>query len=125
MLSSDCNVREKTNKKSLSHQAWLTGLPWITDGIPMLAVLLLQSSIACRHLQKLESLEICGGRLTDAGVAILSTIPSLRSISLAHNVGITDNALPMLARLTNLSSLNMTHCKITGAGLTALYGLTV
>lgn len=78
-----------------------------------------------RHLQKLESLEVCGGRVTDAGLAHLSCIPSLTSLSLAHNVGITDHGLPLLARLSNLCSLNMTHCKITGPGLTALYGLTV
>ena len=78
-----------------------------------------------RHLQKLESLEICGGRVTDLGVAVLSTVPSLTSLSLAHNLAITDTALPLLARLTNLCSLNLTHSKISGSGLTALYGLTV
>ncbi len=78
-----------------------------------------------RHLQKLESLEICGGRVTDLGVAVLSTVPSLTSLSLAHNLAITDTALPLLARLTNLCSLNLTHSKISGNGLTALYGLTV
>ncbi|DBA71808.1 TPA: hypothetical protein ACH3X2_011002, partial [Trebouxia sp. C0005] len=76
------------------------------------------------HLQKLESLEICGGRVTDLGVAVLSTVPSLTSLSLAHNLAITDTALPLLARLTNLCSLNLTHSKISGNGLTALYGLT-
>ena len=79
----------------------------------------------CRHLQKLESLEICGGRVTDVGVAVLSHIPSLTCLSLAHNPGISDAALPLLARLTNLSSLNLTHSKITSNGLPALYGLTV
>ena len=63
--------------------------------------------------------------MTDIGVAVLSLIPSLTSLSLAHNVGITDAALPQLARLTNLCSLNLTHCKISSNGLTALYGLTV
>ena len=79
----------------------------------------------CRHLQKLESLELCGGRITDVGVAVLSTVPSLTSLSLAHNLAITDTALPLLARLTSLCSLNLTHSKISGNGLTALYGLTV
>ena len=78
-----------------------------------------------RHLQKLESLEICGGRVTDLGVAVLSTVPSITSLSLAHNLAITDTALPLLARLTNLCSLNLTHSRISGNGLTALYGLTV
>ena len=78
-----------------------------------------------RHLQKLESLEICGGRVTDLGAAVLSTVPSLTSLSLANNLAITDTALPLLARLTNLCSLNLTHSKISGNGLTALYGLTV
>ncbi|KAL0046320.1 hypothetical protein WJX82_009131 [Trebouxia sp. C0006] len=85
------------------------------------------SDIGCgyiRHLQKLESLEICGGRVTDLGAAVLSTVPSLTSLSLAHNLAITDTALPLLARLTNLCSLNLTHSKISGNGLTALYGLT-
>ncbi len=63
--------------------------------------------------------------MTDLGVAVLSTIPSLTSLSLAQNLAITDAALPLLARLTNLCSLNLTHSKISGNGLTALYGLTV
>ena len=63
--------------------------------------------------------------MTDVGVAVLSHIPSLTSLSLAHNPGISDAALPLLARLTNLSSLNLMHSKITGNGLPALYGLTV
>ncbi len=88
-------------------------------------ITMLLTFLLCRHLQKLESLEICGGRVTDLGVAVLSTVPSLTSLSLAHNLAITDTALPLLARLTNLCSLNLTHSKISGSGLTALYGLTV
>ena len=63
--------------------------------------------------------------MTDVGTAVISLIPSLTSLSLAHNVGITDAALGHLARLTHLCSLNLTHSKITGNGVTALYGLTV
>lgn len=81
--------------------------------------------LLCSKLQKLESLEVCGGRVTDVGVGVISLIPSLTSLSLAHNVGITDGALGHLARLTHLCSLNLTHSRITGNGLTALYGLTV
>ena len=79
----------------------------------------------CSKLQKLDSLEVCGGRVTDLGVGIISLIPSLTSLSLAHNVGITDTALGHLARLTQLCSLNLTHSRITSNGVTALYGLTV
>lgn len=81
--------------------------------------------LRCRNLQKLESLEVCGGQVTDVGAAVISLIPSLTSLSLAHNVGITDAALGHLSRLTHLCSLNLTHSKITGSGVTALYGLTV
>ena len=81
--------------------------------------------VRCRKLQKLESLEVCGGRVTDVGAAVISLIPSLTSLSLAHNVGITDAALGHLARLPHLCSLNLTHSKITGNGVTALFGLTV
>ena len=63
--------------------------------------------------------------MTDVGAAVISLIPSLSSLSLAHNVGITDAALGLLARLPHLCSLNLTHSKITGNGVTALYGLTV
>ena len=63
--------------------------------------------------------------MTDVGVAVLSSVPSLTSLSLAHNAAITDTALPLIARLTNLCSLNLTHSKITGHGITALYALTV
>lgn len=63
--------------------------------------------------------------MTDVGAAVISLIPSLTSLSLAQNVGITDTALGHLSRLTHLCSLNLTHSKITGNGVTALYGLTV
>ena len=63
--------------------------------------------------------------MTDVGAAVISLIPSLTSLSLAHNVGVTDAALGHLARLTHLCSLNLTHSKITAHGVTALYGLTV
>lgn len=48
-----------------------------------------------RQFRGLKTLEICGGGLTDAGVAQLAHIPTLKCLSVAQNRGVTDRSVPV------------------------------
>ena len=56
-----------------------------------------------RHLQKLESLEMCGGQVAHVGMAVLSHIPSLTRLSLAYNFGIRDAACSTVSIILQLT----------------------
>lgn len=79
----------------------------------------------CRRLTNLESLELCGGALTDQGVDLLSTLTNLQSLSLAQNTRISDLSLLALSRLSALTALNLTQSRVTGNGILTLQVLTV
>lgn len=72
-------------------------------------------------LHQLRSLEVCGGGLSDAGVAALAAgLPSLAHLSLAHNSRVTNAAVAHLLRLPQLSALNLSQCRVTGNAVVAL-----
>ena len=72
-------------------------------------------------LRRLRHLELCGGGISDAGVARLGgALSSLRTLNLSQNLGITDRAIPALAELPVLESLNLSHTQIGAAGLACL-----
>ena len=79
----------------------------------------------CRHLTSLESLEICGGAVTDRGVSHMGPLMSLKHLSLAQNARITDASLLTVSALTSLTFLNLAQSKLTGNGIQHLHNLTV
>lgn len=58
---------------------WLVGFVLITD------------------LKKLQSLEICGGGLTDAGVKNIKDLSSLTLLNLSQNSNLTDKTLELIS----------------------------
>ena len=61
--------------------------------------------------------------LTDAGVAHLHGLPSLRELDLSRS-GVTDAGLVHLSGMNILEQLNLSRTRITDAGLVHLSGLT-
>lgn len=48
-------------------------------------------------LKNLRSLEICGGRLTDAGVKNIKDLSSLTLLNLSQNCNLTDKTLELIS----------------------------
>jgi hypothetical protein len=61
--------------------------------------------------------------LSDAGVSALTAGGMLVELNLRGCGRVTDRSLPMIARLTNLTSLNLSGTSVTDAGLAHLAGL--
>ena len=81
--------------------------------------------VLCSHLVGLQSLEMCGGAVTDAGVVHLAPLGRLTHLSLAHNTRVTDVSLPVFQGMTELVFLNLTRSRLTGPGIQRLAGLSV
>lgn len=47
--------------------------------------------------KKLQTLELCGGGITDAGVSKITDLTSLTSLNLSQNLRLTDKALQYLS----------------------------
>lgn len=47
--------------------------------------------------KQLQTLELCGGGVTDAGVRNIKDLTSLTSLNLSQNMRLTDNALQYLS----------------------------
>lgn len=63
--------------------------------------------------KKLQSLEICGGGLTDAGVKNIQGLISLRRLNLSQNCNLTDKTLELISGIFYLSFLfweNLLSC---------------
>jgi len=72
----------------------------------------------------LESLELCGGFVSDLGVAYLSTLKTkLKRLNLSQNSNITDNGVKRLATAFGMSlvSLSLSNTKITKKSVTLFY----
>jgi Leucine-rich repeat (LRR) protein len=74
--------------------------------------------------KKLQSLELCGGGITDTGVSKIKDLTLLTSLNLSQNLRITDNALQYLSGMKSLVSLNLANSRVTNAGLHHLRPLT-
>lgn len=85
----------------------------------------MQLPLHCRNLTSLESLEICGGAITDKGVAHMSALQNLQHLSLAQNSRISDTSLMVLSNLAALTFLNLSQSKLTGNGIQHLQSLQV
>ena len=74
------------------------------------------------HLEKLplESLDLSGSLVTDAGMPAVGWINSLRNLSLARLPLLTDAGLGSLHRLANLGRLSVGDTKVTPEGIAAL-----
>ena len=55
--------------------------------------------------KNLQSLEICGGGLTDAGVKNIKDLASLRLLNLSQNCNLTDKTLELASGIYCFSSL--------------------
>jgi hypothetical protein len=64
--------------------------------------------------------EVCGGCVTNAGLAALPGCPELRTLNLSQNPGISDRGLPPLTELRVLESLNLSATKVGTGGLLLL-----
>ncbi len=79
--------------------------------------------VARAQLPHLESLELCGGLISDVGVAYLATMTSrLRRLNLGQNSQITDASVKRLAENYGLclTSLLLSNTRITRAALPLL-----
>lgn len=77
-----------------------------------------------RKLTGLAHLEICGGGITDETVAIVATLPELRTVNLSQNGGITDRASGLISSLPVLESLNLSNTNIGPGSLPSLALIT-
>jgi Leucine-rich repeat (LRR) protein len=78
------------------------------------------------HLPELSKLETLGmscshstAKLTDLGLAYVSRLPSLRSVTI-QGARITDDGVNHLIQLKGLESLGLSHTEITDQGVAAL-----
>lgn len=78
-----------------------------------------------RSLKSLENLEICGGRVSNAGVRYISKMSSLRLLVLRGHRRITNCSVPFITKLTGLVSLNLSQCNLTGQGIRPLAEMPV
>lgn len=72
-------------------------------------------------MKQLQSLEICSGLLTDAGVAALQALSNtLTRLSVAHNARVSDAAIASINNMRGLQHLNLSHTGVTAAGVMML-----
>jgi hypothetical protein len=64
--------------------------------------------------KNLQTLELCGGGITDAGVRSIKDLTSLTSLNLSQNPRLTDNALQYLSGINSnqLSNFSNTVCHL-------------
>jgi len=68
-------------------------------------------------LTALQTLEICSTKLTNACLPHLLHLPCLTSLNLARNAAIDDRGIGVLAGLTRLLHLNLSHSGVTHKGV--------
>jgi len=81
------------------------------------------SDAGCAHVARaksLRSLELCSGAVTDAGVAKLSELRGLRHLSVAQNFRVGNGCIPSLMKLTCLTALNLSDCRVSGPAVVTL-----
>lgn len=83
------------------------------------------ASPPCRKLKRLQTLELCGGQVTDAGVNQLRDLRGLTALSLAHNKRITDASVPHFAGMQRLRQLNLAQSAVTDNGIQPLARIPV
>lgn len=81
------------------------------------------SDVGCASISKLtdlRQLEVCGGGLTDGGVAHLAALSRLEHLSVAQNYRVGNRCLPHLIKLNELTTLNLSQCRVTSNSVVAL-----
>jgi hypothetical protein len=75
-------------------------------------------------LRRLTFLELCGGRLTNMGLARIATnLPALTSLNVSQNKKIDDLGLDALRSLRQLVHLNLSGCSVTHKGFSFLHAV--
>ena len=93
--------------------------------IPWADVILTVVNVPCRKLKRLQTLELCGGQVTDAGVNQLRDLRGLTALSLAHNKRITDASVLHFACMQRLRQLNLAQSAVTDNGIQPLARIPV
>ena len=70
----------------------------------------------------IKTLQFDAGVISDSGVAVIATLPSLRHLRLRHSP-VTDAGLKRLSRCRSLQILNLPHCQATAQGIAELASL--
>ncbi len=70
---------------------------------------------ALPQMTKLVKLELCGGLISDKGVASLAGLVALEALNLRENRNITSWGIAYLGQLSCLSHLNLSHTSVTGS----------
>ncbi len=70
---------------------------------------------ALPQMTKLVKLELCGGLISDIGVASLAGLVALEALNLRENSNITSRGIAHLSQLSRLSHLNLSHTSVTGS----------
>jgi len=69
-------------------------------------------------LSKLRRLELCGGGLSNTTCAVIGRcLRQLESLNLSNNDRVNDSGVSLLVNLTRLRVLNLTHSRISAAGV--------
>lgn len=71
-------------------------------------------------MTSLKSLEICGGGISDTGVARLTTLNKLKHLSLGQNYRVTNASIQHVLKLPQLTALNLSQCRVTSNTVVAL-----
>ena len=81
------------------------------------------TDIGLRHLcslrHTLRELDVCGGGVTDGGVAAIAQLALLEKLNLSQNWRVSDASVPLLCSLQQLRSLSLCGTGVTGDGLAA------
>jgi hypothetical protein len=74
-------------------------------------------------LQQLRSLELCGGRVTNNGLPHIGSLSNLSYLNVSQNAGITCAGIRHLLPLRHLMELNLSYTGVRSAGALQLTAL--
>ena len=78
--------------------------------------------LTAEEAASLTEVDLRGTKVTDDDLALLASLPSLKTLCLQHTA-VTDAGLAYLGRLSQLSTLDLRETQVTGAGVRQLPAL--